>query len=73
MLTASLVAMRDNVAKVDDDDAFALAFARIENHYFVNGAFFANDNWLIEHVGAIRHLPCVIVQVCVCVCVCVCV
>ena len=40
----------------------ALALARIECHYFVNNAFFATDDWLIEHVGAIRRIPGVIVQ-----------
>jgi proline iminopeptidase len=40
----------------------ALALARIECHYFVNDAFFATDDWLIEHVGAIRRIPGVIVQ-----------
>ncbi len=43
-------------------DEFALAFARIECHYFVNNAFFETDNWLLEHVDAIRHIPTVIVQ-----------
>src|ERR687884_45903 len=43
-------------------DDFALAFARIECHYFTHNAFFETDNWLIEHVGAIRHIPAVIVQ-----------
>ena len=41
---------------------FALAFARIECHYFVNNAFFATENYLIENVGKIRHIPAVIVQ-----------
>lgn len=41
---------------------FALAFARIECHYFVNNAFFPTNNYLIENVGKIRHLPAVIVQ-----------
>jgi proline iminopeptidase len=40
----------------------ALALARIECHYFVNDAFFATDDWLIEHVGAVRRIPGVIVQ-----------
>jgi proline iminopeptidase len=44
------------------EDEFAVAFARIECHYFVNNAFFETDNWLIEHVAAIRHIPAVIVQ-----------
>jgi len=44
------------------DPRFALAFARIECHYFTNNAFFETDNYLIEHVDAIRHIPAVIVQ-----------
>jgi proline iminopeptidase len=40
----------------------ALALARIECHYFVHNAFFATDDWLLEHVGAVRRIPGVIVQ-----------
>jgi len=40
----------------------ALALARIECHYFVNKIFFDNDNYLVENVGKIRHIPGVIVQ-----------
>jgi proline iminopeptidase len=49
------------VAKMDAD-AFALAFARIECHYFVNRGFFDRDDALIADVGRIRHIPAVIVQ-----------
>lgn len=45
-----------------DEPHKAVALARIECHYFVHNAFFATDNWLIEHVGAIRRIPGVIVQ-----------
>ncbi|HCX31216.1 MAG TPA: prolyl aminopeptidase, partial [Blastocatellia bacterium] len=41
---------------------FALAFARIECHYFMNNSFFPTDNHLIEHVDKIRQIPSVIVQ-----------
>ncbi|MBV8856858.1 MAG: prolyl aminopeptidase [Acidobacteria bacterium] len=44
------------------DPEFALAFARIECHYFRNNAFFPTANYLIENVGKIRHIPAVIVQ-----------
>jgi proline iminopeptidase len=44
------------------DPEFALAFARIECHYFMNNAFFATDNYLIENVGRIRSIPGIIVQ-----------
>jgi proline iminopeptidase len=43
-------------------DAFSLAFARIEAHYFQHGGFLARENQLIEDVGRIRHVPTVIVQ-----------
>jgi len=44
------------------DAEFALAFARIECHYFMNNSFFPTDNYLIENVGGIRGIPSVIVQ-----------
>jgi proline iminopeptidase len=44
------------------DPEFALAFARIECHYFMNNAFFPTDNYLIENVGKIRHVPATLVQ-----------
>ena len=44
------------------DPHFALAFARIECHYFMNNAFFPTDNYLIENVEKIRDIPAVIVQ-----------
>lgn len=52
----------DYVAKFQEDDAYAAAFARIECHYFINKGFFRTDNQLIEEVGRIRQIPTVIVQ-----------
>ncbi len=43
------------------DPATALAFARIENHFFANAGWF-RDGQLIADVDRIRHLPCVIVH-----------
>lgn len=40
----------------------ALAFARIENHYFKNGAFFDSPNFLLENIAKIRDIPGIIVQ-----------
>ncbi|MGE0735311.1 MAG: prolyl aminopeptidase [Alphaproteobacteria bacterium] len=39
----------------------ALGLARIEAHYFVH-RMFLEDGQLLRDIGAIRHLPCVIVQ-----------
>ncbi|MCW8806898.1 MAG: prolyl aminopeptidase [Rhodanobacter sp.] len=44
------------------EDEFALAFARIECHYFVNRGFFAQDDQLLRNVDRIRNIPAVIVQ-----------
>jgi proline iminopeptidase len=44
------------------EDEFALAFARIECHYFVNGGFFEHDDQLLRNVDRIRRIPAVIVQ-----------
>jgi proline iminopeptidase len=41
---------------------FALALALIECHYFVNHAFFESENYLVENISKIRHIPAVIVQ-----------
>ena len=40
----------------------AIAVARIECHYFINNCFFETDNYLIENVDRIRHIPAVIVH-----------
>lgn len=45
-----------------ESDYFMLAFARIECHYFTNNAFFETDNYLIENIDKIRHIPCEIVH-----------
>jgi proline iminopeptidase len=44
-----------------DEDAVALAIARIEAHYFVHGIFLP-DNALLAGIERIRHIPCAIVQ-----------
>ena len=45
-------------------EKFAIPFARIENHYFVNKGFFPRDGFLLEkqQIDKIRHIPTVIVQ-----------
>ncbi len=40
----------------------ALAFARIECHYFMNNAFFPSKNYLLENIAKIKNIPGVIVQ-----------
>ncbi|AHI24316.1 prolyl aminopeptidase [Komagataeibacter xylinus] len=43
------------------DPRYALAFSRIENHYFINAGWL-DEGQLIRDVGRIRHIPAVIVQ-----------
>jgi proline iminopeptidase len=59
--TLSLRGPQARPAKFDEVD-FAIAFARIECHFFVNNGFMAEDGWLLKNVGAIRHIPGWIVQ-----------
>ena len=40
----------------------AIALARIECHYFINNCFFETDNFLIDNIDRIRHIPAVIVH-----------
>ncbi|HEX2676647.1 MAG TPA: prolyl aminopeptidase, partial [Polyangiales bacterium] len=43
-------------------DEFALAFARIECHYFVNKGFFARETQLLDEAYKLANIPGVIVQ-----------
>jgi proline iminopeptidase len=58
--TSSLFQNAALVAKTGEDE-FSLAFARIECHYFVHGAWLAGRE-LLANVSKIRHIPAVIVQ-----------
>jgi len=59
--TSKLLPSEDMVNRYGEDE-FALAFARIECHYFVHRGFFTRDDQLLADVGRIRHIPAVIVQ-----------
>jgi proline iminopeptidase len=59
--TSYLVPNTDMIAHFHGQ-AYSLAFARIECHYFVHHAFLRSDTQLLEDVPRIRHIPAVIVQ-----------
>lgn len=59
--TSFLLQDPDHIAATQVDE-FALAFARIECHYFVHGGFFDVDGQLLRDVDRIRRIPAVIVQ-----------
>ncbi|KAI4595411.1 hypothetical protein KJ359_006756 [Pestalotiopsis sp. 9143b] len=60
MSTSKLIVDPSYIAKAQDPK-WALAFARIECHFFVNGGWM-KDGQLIEDAHKIKHLPIVIVQ-----------
>jgi proline iminopeptidase len=62
LATSHLLPDPAEVATGAADDAFVLAFARIESHYFVNGGWFEPEDRLLRDVDRIRHIPAVIVQ-----------
>ena len=59
--TISLKGPEARPAKFNEED-FAVAFARIECHYFVNKGFFDEDGWILKNAAKIRHIPGWIVQ-----------
>ncbi len=59
--TSCLIPNEELISK-SGADQFALAFARIECHYFVNGGFFGEGTGLLEGISRIRHIPGTIVQ-----------
>ena len=60
MATSRLFPDPEYLEKADDLD-FAVAFARIECHYFINGIF-VEEGFILKRAKAIEHIPTVIVQ-----------
>jgi proline iminopeptidase len=59
--TLSLRGPQARPAKFNETD-FAVSFARIESHFFVNGGFFPEDGWLLKNIAPVREIPGWIVQ-----------
>ena len=61
---ASALKLLPDQKLIDDfsEPEMAIALARIECHYFMNNCFFDTDNYLLEHIDRIRHIPAVIVH-----------
>jgi proline iminopeptidase len=59
--TLSLLHDPERVAKFGIPE-YAVAFASIESHYFINKGFFDCDDQLIANVGKIRHISGVIIH-----------
>jgi proline iminopeptidase len=59
--TLSLRGPQARPAKFNEID-FAIAFARIESHFFINRGFFPEEGWILNNIKAIRGIPGWIVQ-----------
>jgi proline iminopeptidase len=59
--TVSLLPSEERMQSFSSD-LFALAFARIECHYFTHGGFFERDDQLIANIDRVRNISSVIVQ-----------
>ena len=59
--TLSLLPDFDRVRRFSEDH-YALAFARIESHYFINAGFFETDGQLIRNAARLKTIPGIIVH-----------
>ena len=60
--STSKLLVDENLQDKFGEDQFAIAFARIECHYFINGGFFESPDQLLANIDRIRNIPTVIVQ-----------
>ncbi len=60
--STSFINHNPEAVKDSINSEFALAFALIENHYFVNKGFLETENQLLDNIDTIRHIPGVIIQ-----------
>ncbi len=58
----ALASVQSETTPGDGPAEYARAFARLENHYFVNAAFLQSDDWILQQKHKIAHIPAVIVQ-----------
>ncbi|MBX3016588.1 MAG: prolyl aminopeptidase [Bdellovibrionaceae bacterium] len=61
-MATSYLRINFNAINSMEEPEKALPFARIEAHYFINNAFFPSDNWILENIERIQHIPTAIVQ-----------
>ncbi|MBB1088449.1 prolyl aminopeptidase [Lysobacter sp. SG-8] len=58
----SFLHVDEDFARSHEDPHFALAFARIENHYFIHSGFFEVDDQLLRDADKLAEIPGVIVH-----------
>ena len=60
--TVRLIPNEAAIAEARANEAAAVAFARIENHYFTNGGFFEDGQLIRDAAAKLAGIPGVIVQ-----------
>ena len=58
----ALASIHSHGATGESPGEYARAFARLENHYFINGAFLERDGQILDQMDRIAHIPGYIVQ-----------
>ncbi len=58
----ALASIHSNGSTGESPGEYARAFARLENHYFINDGFLEFDGQILANMGRISHIPGVIVQ-----------
>ena len=58
----ALASIHSNGKAGESHGDYARAFARLENHYFINNGFLEADGQILANMGRISHIPGIIVQ-----------
>jgi len=58
----SLASMQKSINNYTPPINYALAFSRIENHYFYNKGFLESDNYILSNAKKIEKIPGIIIQ-----------
>ncbi len=58
----ALASIENRGEHIESPTDYALAFAKLENHYFSHGAFLDRDGQILENMPRIAHIPGTIVQ-----------
>lgn len=58
----ALASIESNGPTAESPSAYARAFARLENHYFVNAGFLSEDQQILNRMDRLAKIPGVIVQ-----------
>ena len=58
----ALASIESDGVAVDSPADYALAFSKLENHYFINNAFLGEDQQILNNMTRIAHVPGTIVQ-----------